>query len=63
MRAKRVHEKDIRAKDEEIGSERKQKTDGAVVVAQLVEARGSNPVIVKIYIEQCFLSTALKRRK
>ena len=42
----------------------------AVVVAQLVErplptpeVRGSIPVISEIYIEHCFLSTVLKRRK
>ena len=42
----------------------------AVVVAQLVERllatpeiRGSNPAIGKIYIEQCLLSTVLKRQK
>ena len=41
----------------------------AVVVAQLVElllptpeVRGSNPVVGKIYIEQCVLSTVLKKR-
>ena len=41
-----------------------------VVVAQLVEqflstpeVCGSNPVINKIYIEHCLLSTVLKRRK
>ena len=41
-----------------------------MVVAQLVEwplpipeVRGSNPVIGKIYIEHCLLSTVLKRRK
>ena len=42
----------------------------AVVVALLVErplptpeVRGSIPVISEIYIEHCFLSTVLKRRK
>ena len=42
----------------------------AVVVAQLVEqlllipeVRSSNPVISKIYIEHCLLSTILKRQK
>ena len=42
----------------------------AVVVAQLVghllpipEVRSSNPVIGKIYIEHCLLSTVLKKMK
>ena len=42
----------------------------AVVVAQLVErllpipeVHGSNPVIGKIYIEHCLLSTVYKRQK
>ena len=45
-------------------------TNWDVVVAQLVERslatpefRGLNPAIGKIYIEQCLLSTVLKRRK
>ena len=46
------------------------KQSRAVVVAQLVErllatpeVHGLNPVICQIYIEQCLLSTVLKRRK
>ena len=42
----------------------------AVVVAQLAErslptpeVRGSNPVLGKIYIEHCLLSTVLKRQE
>ena len=42
----------------------------AVIVAHLVErslltpeVHGLNPVIGKIYIEQCLLSTVLKRQK
>ena len=50
------------------GLQVKHSRNGAVVVAQLVErslptpeVRGSNPVIGKIYIEHCLLSTVKKR--